>query len=136
MSLSDTKAKKLQAGRTAIIYLCVSMFCGMFSAIYEHFSHGVYSDFMVYLFMFPLAGGALPFTAIGLINKLPFPTPAAKRSYNSGIASFTTGSCIKGILDIYGTSSGYTAVYWVAGVLLVCAGLSSYVCQIYSRVKN
>jgi hypothetical protein len=33
-------------------YLGFTLFCGLFSLIYEHFSHGVYSDYMVYLFLF------------------------------------------------------------------------------------
>ena len=32
-------------------------------AVYEHFSFGVYSYFMIYAFSIPLAGGALPFLA-------------------------------------------------------------------------
>ena len=32
-------------------------------AVYEHFSFGVYSYFMIYAFAIPLAGGALPFLA-------------------------------------------------------------------------
>lgn len=129
MSASDIRANKRFAGRTAIIYICISLFCGLFSAIYEHFSHEVYSDFMVYLFLYPLIGGALPYTVIGLTKRLKSPSPESARIYNSGLAALTLGSCIKGVLDIYGTSSVYVSVYWMAGVLLVATGSTIYLYQ-------
>lgn len=126
MSSSDIKREKLLAGRSAIIYVSVALFCALFSAVYEYYSHGVYSNYMVYLFMFPLLGGVLPFSCIGLIKPLRFPLSAAKRLYNSGVASLTVGSCVRGVLDIYGTSSDYVLVYWILGALMMGLGLALY----------
>lgn len=44
--------------KTACAYLAVSAFCAVFGAVYEHFSHNVYSACMVFAFAFPLAGGS------------------------------------------------------------------------------
>ena len=42
-------------------YAAVSAFMLLFGAVYEYFSHGVFSAFMVYAFLIPLLGGYLPF---------------------------------------------------------------------------
>ena len=47
--------------RTALIYTIVAVAVALFGAVYEHFSFGVWSAFMVYAFMLPLACGALPY---------------------------------------------------------------------------
>lgn len=44
-----------------VYILAVSAFCTVFGEVYEHFSHNVYSAYMVFAFAFPLAGGALLF---------------------------------------------------------------------------
>ena len=49
--------------KTAFIYLIISILLMIAGAVYEHFSFGVYSYFMIYAFAIPLAGGALPFLA-------------------------------------------------------------------------
>ena len=41
-------------------YLTASVFCALFGAVYELFSHGVYSYWMIYAFAFPLLLGAIP----------------------------------------------------------------------------
>ena len=76
--------------------------------------------------MFPLVGGAVPFTLIGLIRPLQCPSPSSSRLYNSGIAALTLGSCLSGVLEIYGTTSIYVNVYWIAGVALAGIGITLY----------
>lgn len=49
------------AVRTALLYLAATILCAVFGAVYEVFSHEVYSYYMIYAFLFPLIGGALPF---------------------------------------------------------------------------
>ena len=44
--------------RHAVLSLSFAVFCAFFGAVYEHFSFGVYSNFMIYAFAFPLAAGA------------------------------------------------------------------------------
>lgn len=112
--------------RYSLIFLCITLFCGLFSAVYEHFSHDVYSSFMIYLFMFPLVGGALPYAVLGLTPHMSCPTRSASRLYNSGIATLTVGSCVRGVLDIYGTTSVYMTAYWVVGAAFIVIGLTMF----------
>ena len=38
------------------IYLGISVFVFIFGQIYEYFSHGVYSNYMIFAFLIPFAG--------------------------------------------------------------------------------
>jgi len=126
LSTSVSDPGKNPARKTALKYLAVSLFCGFFSWVYERFSHGVYSNYMVYLFLFPLLGGALPFGAIWLSGFRRFPGRTAAALYHCGIATLAVGSCVSGILSIYGTSSAYMHFYWSVGGLMAAAGLAIY----------
>lgn len=126
MSALHINPEKKQMRRTSLIFLCAALFCGLFSAVYEHFSHGVYSNYMVYLFAFPFFGGVLPYAIFGLAPNIKCPSSASARIFNSGVAALTVGSCIKGVLDIYGTTSSYQPIYWVLGSSLMALGLVLY----------
>ncbi len=52
--------------RYSFIYLAAAVFCALFGAVYEIFSHGVFSFFMIYAFAFPLVLGAVPMLWMGL----------------------------------------------------------------------
>lgn len=107
------------------IYLGITIFCILFSVIYEAFSHEVYSNFMIYLALVPLFGGLLPFLLL-LFSKLPYPARLSLNAYNSGIATLTVGCCLKGVFEIYGSSCPLITVYWIAGAALVLLGLLTY----------
>ncbi len=126
MSISDEIRKSQRVRKTAGVYLGVSLFCCLFSFVYEQHSHGIYSAYMVYMFFFPLLGGAAPFAAIGLNHRLRFPGRFSRNAYHSGIAALTVGSALRGALEIYGTSSDYMAVYWIAGIALAVLGAFAY----------
>lgn len=128
MSASDTgiREKKRKAGRQVIVYTCTALFCGLFSAVYEHFSHGVRSNFMIWLFAFPVLLGALPCAVIGLSRRLPFPSRQAAGAWDCGVTTLALGSCVRGVLDIYGTGSAYTAFYLPAGLALLGTGFLFY----------
>ena len=111
-----------RALKTAFVYLLISLFCALFGAVYEVFSHEVYSYYMLYAFAFPLAGGTLPFLAISLLRKR-YPEIVARNLYHSGIATLTVGSIIQGVLEIYGTTNHLTGLYWLVGVILLFAGI-------------
>ena len=123
MYTSDTKKYE----KVALIYLIVSVFCALFGAIYEHFSHGVYSYFMLYAFAFPLAGGALPALLISLRTAEFSPWSISEWLYHSGIATFTVGSIIQGVLEIYGTTNRLTQWYWYVGAALIAAAALLFV---------
>ena len=135
-SVTEPRDKKRAAGRQTIIYVCIALFCGLFSAIYEHFSHGVDSNYMIWLFAFPLFLGALPYALIGLVKRLPLPTRHAADAWDCGITTLAVGSCVTGVFEIYGTSSSYTTAYWPVGLSLLAAGLILYIHEARERAAE
>lgn len=123
MFTSDTKQ---DAAKTAFNYLLVSIFCAFFGAVYERFSHEVYSYYMLYAFAFPLVGGALPFFTIAMGFLKKHPSIWSRTLYHCGIATLTIGSILCGVLYIYGTTNRLTAVYWAIGIALTAAGVLLY----------
>ena len=120
LEFETPERKRLKAARN---YLFVSIFCAFFGAVYERFSHGVYSYFMLYAFAFPLALGTLPEILRGLRGAEP--SPISAQLWGAGVAALTVGSIFRGILDIYGTSSPLSIVYWIVGGLLLLSGALS-----------
>ena len=121
--------------KTVAVYLAVALFCGFFGYVYERFSHGVYSNYMVFLFLFPLLGGALPY-GLMLLLKARAPGRVPANLFNSGVATLTAGSCVQGIFEIYGTSSPYVAAYWWAGAALLALGAGAYLLAPRGRISK
>ncbi len=110
--------------KPVIVYLFISLFCLIFSIVYLRFSHGVTSPYMQFLCLIPFLLGLLPALILSLsgcrLNALSLVF------YRCAVATLTLGSLVRGILDIYGTASGYLSVYPVLSVLLFSlAGLSA-----------
>ena len=122
MCISDNKNR--QAVRIAGNYIATSLFCALFGAVYELFSHEVYSYSMIYAFAIPLAGGALPFLAVAMGHIGRFPGRISRSLYHAAITTFTIGSIMKGVLEIYGTTSALLPVYWIAGGLLIAGAVA------------
>ena len=122
-TLDDRKHVKV-----AFIYLIVSVFCIAFGWIYEQYSHGVYSEAMIYAFIYPLCGGCLPFTALSLFGKVSV-NLWVKCFYHPGIATLTVGSIVEGVLEIYGTTNTLTQVYPIVGWILIGVGVALYIGQ-------
>ena len=100
-----------------ILYnLIGAAFLAVFGAVYEAFSHGVYSYFMIYAFAFPLLLGAIPYTILMLNGKNP--GWVFLNLWNSAIAAFSTGSVFAGVLEIYGTTNSLVTVYPIIGCAL------------------
>ena len=125
LSISDTNKRWAQIAKTGFIYLLLALVLALFGAVYEVFSHGVYSYYMLYAFAFPLVGGALPFYGMALSN-CRLPGQASRNLYHSGIAALTVGSVFEGILEIYGTTNRLVGVYWIAGAVLLACGILLY----------
>ena len=115
--------QKDQAVRTAHNYIRISLFIALFGAIYELFSHEVYSYHMIYAFVIPLAGGALPFLAIAMGRAKRYPGKISRSLYHAGIATLTVGSIMSGVLAIYGTTNNLLGAYWIIGGLLITGAL-------------
>ncbi len=114
----------LDIKKEGIFYLVFTLFIVIFSSIYESFSHGVMSIFMITAFIYPLIG---LITNLFLIKKkIEVPTISS----NLLLASLLTlcfGSIIKGVLDIYGTTNQLVYIYPVIGIILLLISLFSFV---------
>ena len=123
---SDIDANAKHASRTSFVYLLISLFCLLFGAVYEMYSHEVYSYYMIYAFCFPLVGGTLAFRILSFLKWMKYPSVASRSLYHSGIATLTVGSLVRGVLDIYGTTNALSAYYWQIGFLLSGIGIIVY----------
>lgn len=124
MSTSDIE--KARALKRAKIYIPITLFCMLFGFIYEKYSHGVYSNFMIYAFVFPLIGGMFFWLLIGTSRKSFHFNRLFLNCHAASIATFTVGSIFKGVLDIYGTTSKHCYVYWIAGIIFASIAVVSY----------
>ena len=118
-----TSDKPISGKRYASVikaYLLATVGSAIFGAVYELFSHGVYSCFMIGAFAFPLLLGAIPFFLMQKRGK-PFPGKTSDLVH-AGVAALTVGSILQGVLEIYGTSNPFMIVYWVAGGTLTAIG--------------
>lgn len=132
--------------RSAVRFALMSALCLVFALIYEHFSHQVYSAYMIFAFVIPLLGGALPHYLISRSRASEFDQTEFDRMglgdsgqrvkraetlgldlYNYGVETLTVGSLFKGVLEIYGTTSRLTAFYLIAGIFLALAGVLIYI---------
>ena len=130
MYTSDPERQK-SASRLVAVYAGVTLFCVLFSVVYEHFSHGVYSADMVFLFAYPVLGGLLPFTALLLAKRVPYPGDGARAAWHCGIAARTVRSCLSGVFEIYGTDSPCLPYLLPVGIALLLAALLGW----FSRAR-
>lgn len=98
------------------LHLLAAVFFAVFGAVYEHFSHEVYSYFMIYAFLLPLVLGALPYTVC--LWRSFFPGERVIQLWNAAVLTWTVGAVFKGVLDIYGTTNGLWILYPLAGAML------------------
>ena len=105
----------------------------LFSLVYEQFSHQVYSNCMVYAFTIPLLPGALLCMLLGRLPDERQPGILIRTIYHSGVATLTVGSLFRGVLEIYGTTSPLSAVYWLAGGGLCLIAAAAYLYAVMSR---
>ena len=116
MFTSETELK-----RNLLWNVCATVFLALFGAIYERFSHEVYSYHMIYAFAVPLLLGVLP-NAVLLLRKRHVGSLALSL-WNYGIAMLSVGSVFQGALEIYGTTNSLSIVYPIAGGALLLAGM-------------
>ena len=91
--------------------------------VFEFFIHQVYSPFMYLLFMISLILGVMPNLEAKMTGKTFLESEDAQAVYKMGVLTFIFGSFLKGVFDIYGTSSVYPALYLPVGAVLLVAAL-------------
>jgi hypothetical protein len=115
-------------GALARRWLAAAAFCAVFGAVYEYFSHGVYSPYLYAAFAIPLAGGAGACGLGRLLGRQP-PAAAVRQLYGAGIATLTVGSLMTGVFVIYGSAAPLVAAYFPAGALLLAAAGAAALAQ-------
>jgi len=122
----NTRKNESQLRKTILTYLIVSAAAVVFDQVYGVFSHGVDSVAMTWMFLYPLLGGTLFYF---IVSKL-FPhiihfagCRVFSNIHNSGIATLTLASLLKGVFEIAGTNSPHLIYYHVVGWGFLAAGL-------------
>ena len=110
MSILDIK-------KTKKIYFISSLLVLLFSIIYEIFSHGVYSNYMIFAFLIPLIFGYLLFKIEPKVLKEA--SIISINLYHCLLSTITVGLLIKGFLDIYGTTNSLFKVYIILSIVLI-----------------
>ena len=98
-----------------IPYIIVSVICLIVSLIYEHFSHGVVSIFMLYACVIPFTAGIIKI----LLNKV-----LNKTIYRASWITLLVYSYYRGVLEIYGTTSSYLDYFMFAGFGLLLLSIT------------
>ena len=108
----------------ALVSIGCALFLALSGAVYEHFSYGVYSNFMIYAFAAPLISGALQLLAL-FFGKLP----QARTLFllHTSAAAFTAGCLVTGIIRISGRDHALLPVFFVLGGVLAVSALISYI---------
>ena len=129
--MSDKINKNNKSKKTLLLWAGSVIFCILFAAVYEYFSHGVYSNAMIFMFVYPLCLGFIP-NWILLKNGLW----KTNRLYNDGVLVLTLGSLLTGVLEIYGTESTLTTYYYPAGLALLALGMLVYIIKMCTYGKK
>ena len=115
--------------KAPFVYLAVSILCLILFFIYNRFSHGVTSPYMTWLFGWPLVLGTIPLALLALIPYDLYPKRISFNIYNTGVASLTVASLLKGIFDIAGNSSAYQKYLMSFGIAVTILGVIVYAIQ-------
>lgn len=116
--------KKLQ--KTSGVYLGISLFTILFAKIYSHFSHGMSSNAMTFLYLYPLILGGLVYFIISLAIPNLIKSKYYRlfsNIYNTAITTLMAGLLLKGIFEIAGSSSGFLEIYFGVSYVLFGAAL-------------
>lgn len=116
MYTSDKKT----LSRAAMRYALTAALCAAVSGVYECFSHGVVSAYMLCAFVPPLLLGCGGCAAAETFGRRHGEWSASL--WALGVASLSVGCFVRGALEIYGTANPLTMVYPAAGLLLLLAG--------------
>ena len=129
----------IRKNKTVPVYLAVAIVTIIIDKVYAIFGHGVKSQDMTWMFLYPLVGGFAFYLVIGMV----FPWIEQLTGYrlffnlyNCGIAIFTITSFMKGVFEIAGTNSPYIIWYQVAGSIFLGAGAIQFVQIILNRYRT
>lgn len=120
--------------KSAMIFFAISVFCIVFTLIYERFSYGKYSLAMRAMFLIPLVMGVIP-ALWRLWQRKSYPEHRyAVYFWNTAIALFINGALMKGIIEISGRFTSYDKMYYIIGAIcVICSVVLSVLSNQYGR---
>ncbi|MBR3666394.1 MAG: hypothetical protein IKN66_04445 [Ruminococcus sp.] len=127
MFISDTDESRRRVVRHAAGELGGALFCAVFGMIYEVFSHEVYSYWMIYAFMFPLAAGLILLLAALKCRRCP--RRKFLNTFNAASATLSLGSIAAGVVNIYGSTNVLLRIYPAAGAFLLLTALYFFITE-------
>ncbi|NTM04598.1 hypothetical protein HQ706_08935 [Enterococcus faecium] len=117
--------------KTFYSYFISSVILFIFQLVYHHFSHGVTSQELKWVWVIPMVGGAFLFIFEKILNT--FRNRLAFNLFNTGLASYIVGMILKGILEIAGASSPYIGIYRMICTIILGISLFSYISSLLSQ---
>ena len=126
MSTSDIKKKIKQ-------FLIITIVTLLFSIIYEYFSFGVISKYMILAPLIPLILGVLTYLLLLKNEKVGY---IESSMYSNGVYTLLIGSILQGVLEIYGTTNKLMIIYLVVGIGLIFISLIIYIKKLKNIYKN
>ena len=110
--------------KMALRYLIISAAAALIGAVYECFSHEVYSYYMIYAFAFPLVLGAIPSLLLLKRARSCRIPHICSQMWQLGILTMTVGSLLQGVLEIYGTTNRLIILYLIVGSVLMLGSVT------------
>ena len=116
VNLTERRSSPTRRAVTTIVTLVAG-------TVFEFFTHQVYSPFMYLIFIIPFVLGVVPNLIAKKTGKTFLESEDAEATYKMGVLTFIFGSFLKGVFDIYGTSSVYPTLYLPVGAVLLVAAI-------------
>ena len=129
---------KTKTLRSLYIYIGITIFIGLFGAVYEVFSHNVFSPAMYLAWLIPCLLGVGVYLALAFAPIDKVPGTLIECIYNFGVAMLTVRSIFIGVIEIYGTTNkAMLATYTVISIIFLVVGGSAYIAVIlYSIISS
>ena len=129
---------KTKTLRSLYIYIGITIFIGLFGAVYEVFSHNVFSPAMYLAWLIPCFLGVGVYLALAFTPIDKVPGTLVECIYNFGVAMLTVRSIFIGVIEIYGTTNrAMLATYTVLSIVFLVIGGSAYIAVIlYSIISS
>lgn len=119
--------------KAAAVYAVISLLCVIFAGIYEMFSFGEYSAYMLNMYLVPLLGGTVLYLLIYKLKGEEVLSRFAFNVWNTGIAVMTSWCMVKGIVEISGRSFEYDMLYCTFGGIMLIIGFMAQCIAIQRR---
>lgn len=124
--------------KSLYIYIGVTIFIGLFGAIYEMNSNNVFSPAMYLAWIIPCILGVGVYLTLTYAPIKQVPGTLVECIYNFGVAMLTVRSIFIGVIEIYGTTNRVMlTIYTVLSIVFLAIGGSAYLAIfIYSLIAT